>query len=569
MQQSGSPEALLATIAQSGDEVTQGWMRLLSSAAGDTRWLSELQRNSARFSAVQASYFEKQMRLWTGLLSGDGAQVAAPTPGDRRFAGKEWRDNPYFSYLRQSYLLASSYLEELVESCELEPVAKDRLRFAARQWVDALSPANFAATNPAALAQAIATRGESLTRGLANLLGDVQKKRISQTDENGFALGRNLAVTPGTVVFENELIQLIQYRASTQKVAARPLVMIPPCINKYYILDLQAENSFVAHAVAAGHTVFMVSWRNVGPEQGHLTWDDYLEKGVFSALRVAKEVAGSDQVNALGFCVGGTLLGAGLAVLSQKKQKLVASATFLATMLDFSDSGQIGLFIDEKSVAAREATIGERGILPGSDLAFVFSSLRANDLIWPYVVNNYLLGEAPVAFDLLYWNADSTNLPGPMYCYYLRNTYLGNKLREPGTLTNCGVPVDLGKVQLPVFVLATREDHIVPWRSAYRTLGLLGGVDKTFVLGASGHIAGVVNPAAKKRRSHWVGAPYPSDPEEWFSASHELPGSWWPVWSEWLAQHKGGEREAPRAEGSVQYPPVEAAPGRYVKQRLH
>jgi polyhydroxyalkanoate synthase len=569
MQHSGSPEALLAAIAQSGDEVTQGWMRLLSSATGDTGWLSDLQRNSARFGAAQAAYFEKQTRLWTGLLSGTDQPVAAPAPGDRRFSGKAWHDNPYFNYLRQSYLLAASYLDELVEGCELEPFAKDRLRFAARQWIDALSPANFAATNPAALGQAIATRGESLTRGLANLLGDVQKKRISQSDETGFALGRNLGVTPGTVVFENELIQLIQYRATTEKVAARPLVMIPPCINKYYILDLQAENSFVAHAVAAGHTVFMVSWRNVGPEQGHLTWDDYLEKGVFSALRTARDIAGSEQVNALGFCVGGTLLGAGLSVLSEKKQNLVASATFLATMLDFSDSGQIGLFIDEASVAAREAAIGQGGILPGSDLAFVFSSLRANDLIWPYVVNNYLLGEPPAAFDLLYWNADSTNLPGPMYCYYLRNTYLGNKLREPGALVNCGVPVDLRKVRLPVFVLATREDHIVPWRSAYRSLGLLGGADKTFVLGASGHIAGVVNPVAKNRRSYWSGVPYPSDAEEWFSRSTEKPGSWWPVWSEWLARHKGGERKAPRAEGNVEYPPVEAAPGRYVKQRLH
>jgi len=350
-------------------------------------------------------------------------------------------------------------------------------------------------------------------------------------------------------------------------------VMIPPCINKYYILDLQAENSFVAHAVAAGHTVFMVSWRNVGPEQGHLTWDDYLEKGVFSALRTARDIAGSEQVNALGFCVGGTLLGAALSVLIQKNQNLVASVTFLATMLDFADSGQIGLFIDEASVAAREAAIGQGGILPGSDLAFVFSSLRANDLIWPYVVNNYLLGEPPAAFDLLYWNADSTNLPGPMYCYYLRNTYLGNRLREPGALVNCGVPVDLGKVRLPVFVLATREDHIVPWRSAYRTVGLLGGADKTFVLGASGHIAGVVNPAKKNKRSYWIsgfeGNAFPDEPGTWLEKAKEIPGSWWPVWTDWLARHKGDSREAPRAEGNVEYPPVEAAPGRYVQQRLH
>jgi polyhydroxyalkanoate synthase len=346
-------------------------------------------------------------------------------------------------------------------------------------------------------------------------------------------------------------------------------VMIPPCINKFYILDLQPENSFVAHAIASGHTVFMVSWRNVEAEQGKFGWDDYLEDGVFTALRVAREIANSDQVNALGFCVGGTLLGAGLAVLEEKNPGLVASATFLAAMLDFAEPGQIGLFVDETSVATREASIGAGGILPGQELAFVFSSLRANDLVWPYVVNNYLRGEQPLAFDLLYWNSDSTNLPGPMYCYYLRNTYLQNRLRAPGALTNCGVPVDLGKVKLPIFVLATREDHIVPWRSAYRTLGLLGGKDKTFVLGASGHIAGVVNPAAKKRRSHWVGQPYPADPAAWFSQAHEHQGSWWPLWSEWLGKHGGGSRKAPAKAGNAKYQPIEPAPGRYVKRRIH
>jgi len=569
MPSTGSPEALLHAIAQSGDEVSQGWMRLLSSAAAEPAWLAELQRNSARLAPVQAAYLEKQTRLWTGLVAGHGEDVAAPRPGDRRFSGKAWRSNAYYDYLRQSYLLAATFLEDLVEAAELEPRAKAQLRFAARQWIDALSPANFAATNPEALAQALQTRGESLTRGLANLLGDVQRKRISQTDEARFELGRNVATTPGEVVFQNELIQLIQYRAATAQVAARPLVMVPPCINKYYILDLQPENSFVAYAVAQGHTVFMVSWRNVGAEQGRLTWDDYLEKGVLAAIGAAREIAGAQQVNALGFCVGGTLLGAALAVLSQKKQDLVASATFLATMLDFSETGQIGLFVDEASVRAREATIGQGGIFAGSDLAFVFSSLRANDLIWPYVVNNYLLGEAPAAFDLLYWNADSTNLPGPMYCYYLRKMYLENRLRSPGALTNCGVPVDLGRVNLPLFVLATREDHIVPWRSAYRTVGLLGGDDKTFVLGASGHIAGVVNPAAKNKRSYWTAGSLPEEPEDWFSHAKEKPGSWWPVWSEWLAKHQGGERAAPRATGNVQYKPVEPAPGSYVRQRLH
>jgi len=516
--------------------------------------------------ALQAAYLEQQTKLWSALLAGRNESLVEDD--DRRFAAREWRDNPYYNYLRQSYLLAAKYLEQMVDSAPLEAAEKERARFAARQWIDAMCPANFPATNPVALREALDTKGESLARGLANLVTDAQRGRISQTDESAFELGKNVATTPGEVVFENDLIQLIQYRARSEQVAKRPLVMIPPCINKYYILDLQPENSFVGYAVDEGHTVFMVSWRNVGPEQGHYGWDDYLERGVFTALRVAQEIAKSDKVNTLGFCVGGTLLGAALAVMAAKGDDSVASVTLLAAMLDFSETGQIGLFIDAASVAAREATIGQGGILPGTDLAFVFSSLRANDLIWPYVVNNYLLGGKPAAFDLLYWNADSTNLPGPMYCYYVRNTYLENKLGVPGALSNCGVPLDLGRVKLPVFGLATREDHIVPWRSAYRTLHLLGGDDKTFMLGASGHIAGVVNPASKNRRMHWTGTPYPRDPEAWLAQAQEHKGSWWPRWSKWLAQHEGGRRKAPARTGNTKHKPIEAAPGRYVRHRI-
>ena len=562
--QPGSAEAVLAAISQSSNELPQGWMRLMASApaAVDASWLGAN-------AALQASFLEQQAKLWSTLLAGRAEPVAVPDPGDRRFAHRQWNENPYYDYLKQSYLLASRYLSESVEQAALETQAKERARFAVKQWIDAMCPANFAATNPQALEQALETRGESLARGLGQLLADVQRGRISQTDERVFEVGRNLAVTPGSVVYENELIQLIQYTPSTAEVARRPLVIVPPCINKYYILDLQPENSFVAHALASGTTVFMVSWRNVGAQQGHFTWDDYLELGVLAPLRVGREIAQSDKVNALGFCVGGTLLGAALAVLAAKKENPVSSATFLTAMLDFSETGQIGLFVDEATVAAREAAIAQGGILSGSDLAFVFSSLRANDLVWPYVVNNYLLGETPAAFDVLYWNADSTNLPGPMYCYYLRNTYLLNKLREPGALTNCGVPVDLGSIELPIFVLATREDHIVPWRSAYRTLSLLGGEDKTFVLGASGHIAGVVNPVSKNRRSHWTCERYPADPEGFLEVATENRGSWWPVWSQWLARQGDGLRGAPGALGNVQYKPIEAAPGRYVKQRIH
>jgi len=552
--------------------MAKNWLRLAAGAPSQPQpvdYLARLSRDPERVSALQAGYLEKQAKLWHALATGKAPDpVARPEAGDRRFAAKEWRDNPYYSYLKQSYLLTGEFLGQLVESAELEGPAKERLRFTVQQWVDAMSPENFAATNPEVLRDVQATRGESLARGLANLLADAGKGRISQTDEDAFELGRNLAVTPGQVVHENALMQLIQYAPATAQVAKRPLVMVPPCINKYYILDLQPENSFVRYALERGHTVFMVSWRNVGPEQGAHTWDDYLEMGVLEALRTAREITGADRVNALGFCVGGTLLGTALAVLAARDEDLVESVTYLTTMLDFSEPGQIGLFVDQASVAQREATLGRGGILPGAELATVFSSLRANDLIWPYVVNNYLKGGKPAAFDLLYWNADSTNLPGPMYCTYLRDTYLENKLRVPGATTSLGVPVDLGRVDRPSFIVATREDHIVPWRSAYRSLGLLGG-EKTFVLGASGHVAGVINPAAKNRRSYWAGTPYPLDPQAWLQGAAERPGSWWPQWAGWLGQYGGGTRKARKKLGNARYPAIEPAPGRYVKQKAN
>jgi poly[(R)-3-hydroxyalkanoate] polymerase subunit PhaC len=551
--------------------MAKNWLRLAGGApvpGAPADYLARLAADGERAGALQAEYLERQKALWHALAAGMRQAGVRAAPGDRRFAAREWRDDPYFYYLQQSYLLAAEYLEKLVEASALEGQAKERLRFTVRQWVDAMSPANFAATNPEVLRLAQTTGGESLTRGLAQLIADSRRGRIAQTDESAFEVGRNLAVTPGSVVHENDLMQLIQYAPAGAEVGKRPLVMIPPCINKYYILDLQPENSFVRYAVGEGHTVFMVSWRNVGAAQGGYGWDDYLEMGVLEALRAARAVTRGDRVNALGFCVGGTLLGAALAVLAAKGETLVESVTYLTAMLDFSDTGQIGLFVDEASVAAREASLRRGGILPGAELATVFSSLRANDLIWPYVVNNYLKGGTPPAFDLLYWNADSTNLPGPMYCWYLRNTYLENKLRVPGAVSNLGVPVDLGKVDRPSFIVATREDHIVPWRSAYRSLELLGG-EKTFVLGAAGHVAGVVNPAAKKRRSFWTGTTCPQDPEAWLERAAEHPGSWWPQWAAWLGRYKGGVRKAPKKPGNARYKPIEPAPGRYVKQKAN
>jgi polyhydroxyalkanoate synthase len=370
------------------------------------------------------------------------------------------------------------------------------------------------------------------------------------------------------VVFENELIQLIQYQPATAKVRKRPLLMVPPCINKFYILDLQPENSFVRYAVEQGNTVFMLSWRNIDDDSlGGLTWDDYIADGVLKAIEVVRAISKADAINALGFCVGGTLLAAALAVLRARGEERVASVTLLATMLDFTYPGDIGVFVDEASMAAREAAIGKGGIFSGRDLAFVFSALRANDLVWSYVVNNYLKGKTPDAFDILYWNADSTNLPGPMYCWYVRNMYLENKLREPGRLTLCGVPADLGAIRLPTYILATREDHIVPWKSAYLSTGHLKG-DTRFVLGASGHVAGVINPPAKTRRSYWTSAQLAADADAWLAGATETPGSWWPDWNAWLQGFSGGERAAPKKLGNAKFKPIEPAPGRYVKVRV-
>jgi poly[(R)-3-hydroxyalkanoate] polymerase subunit PhaC len=564
----GPPPSAAEELVRAGQALLQNFFGALAARADpeSAKHLQHLSASAAEFAALQTEYSRRHLSLWHSALSREAESNRADA-SDRRFGAAEWRSNPWFDYLRRSYDINARFLADCVEAIEAEPLAKQRMRFAARQMIDALSPANFAATNPEAIRLAMETQGESLAKGVLNLIEDVHKGRISTTDERAFEVGKNLAVTEGAVVYENELMQLIQYAPKTATVYQRPLVMIPPCINKFYILDLQPENSFVRYAVEQGHSVFMVSWRNVEREQGHYGWDDYLEQGVLKAIEVARGIGAVDTINALGFCVGGTMLGAALAVTAARGENKVESATYLASMLDFSDTGDIGLFIDEASVAMREGAIGKDGIMPGRELAFVFSALRANDLVWSYVVNNYLKGRSPGAFDLLHWNADSTNLPGPMYCEYVRRTYLENALREPGRVTMLGVPVDLGKVKQPSYLLATREDHIVPWRTAYRSTGLLGG-ELRFVLGASGHVAGVINPAAKNRRSYWIGENLPQDSDTWLAGAVEKRGSWWPDWNTWLSPFGGKRVKTRKRLGSAKYKPIEPAPGRYVKQRV-
>ena len=514
---------------------------------------------------LHASFKPRIEALWAAA-----PRVSADAPDhatDRRFASRAWRELPYFAWLKQAYLLQSEYLTAVASLARLPPKEKRRLEFSVRQFVDAIAPSNFPATNPDVLERAIETDGASMIAGLRNFADDVAKGRITMSDESAFEVGRNLAVTPGNVVLRNPLIELIQYDASTPRVARRPLLMVPPCINKYYILDLTPANSFVRHAVAQGHTVFMISWRNVPADLGKLTWDDYLEQGVLAALAAVKAICGAREVNTLGFCVGGTLLACALAVLAARADATVASATFLTTMLDFADPGEIGVYVSQQMLAAREAAFmaGER--VRGGELAGAFASLRPNDLVWNYVVNNYLKGRTPPAFDLLYWNGDSANLPGPMYAYYIRHLYLENRLREPGALTMLGEKIDLSRISAPAYVYASREDHIVPWRTAYETLSLVGGA-ATFVMGASGHIAGVVNPPEPGKRNYWTHRAHPASADDWLATATSHAGSWWPNWYRWVDKHKGGERAAPANAGSDDYPRLEAAPGSYVRERV-
>ena len=558
--------AVLQNPFEAGRAFAQGLMDLmLRQQPGGATPLPQMPANEA-IASLQKEFAERHAALWQGMLAG-GANGADMEVKDRRFSAPEWGQSPYYDYLRQAYLINAEFSERLVETLPMaDEATRERLKFFTRQFVDALAPSNFCATNPEFIQTALETRGASIAAGLQNLLADIGKGRISMTDEAAFEVGRNLATTPGQVIYENELIQLIQYAPATPQVRERPLLIVPPCINKFYILDLQPENSFVRYIVEQGITVFLVSWRNPQAGLGHLGWDDYLEQGPLQALEVARQVSGSEQVNALGFCVGGTLLSAALSVAKARGADPVASLTLLTTLLDFSDGGEIVHYADEAAVAAREKAIGGGGLLRGAELAAAFSSLRANDLVWQYVVGNYLKGGKPPAFDLLYWNADSTNLPGPFAAWYLRNLYVDNALRVPGRLEMCGTTADLGHLDMPAYVYASREDHIVPWKSAYLSRGLLGG-ETTFVMGASGHIAGVVNPPAKGKRSHWRNDAEAADADEWLAGASEHKGSWWPHWIDWLKGHAGAERPAPKKPGNRRHKPIEAAPGRYVREK--
>jgi len=531
-----------------------------------TQWVKEprgIDLLTAGLPQLQTDYLREATALWNGLTQGGPPANATK---DRRFAAADWSANAASAYTTGMYLLNARTLMQLADQVKADEKTRQRIRFAVQQWIDAASPSNYLALNPEAQRKALETKGESIAQGLRQLWHDVQQGHVSQTDESVFEVGRNVATTDGSVVYENELFQLIQYTPLTPKVHERPLLIVPPCINKFYILDLQPENSLVRHALSQGQQVFMVSWVNATEAIGDKTWDDYIEHAVIRAIDEVRAISRQEQINTLGFCIGGTLLATALAVLAARGEQPSASMTLLTSFLDFTDTGILDLFIDEDMVKLREMSLGQRGLLKGKELAATFSFLRPNDLVWNYVVGNYLKGETPPPFDLLYWNSDSTNLPGPMYCWYLRHTYLENNLVKPNKLTVCGEKLDLRKLDLPTFIYASREDHIVPWHSAYLTTQILPG-KKQFVLGASGHIAGVINPPEKKKRSHWTNAKLPKTAEAWFEGATEHPGSWWPVWLGWLAPQSGKLVAAPKALGDRGHKPLEPAPGRYVKAK--
>ena len=530
--------------------------------------------NPARLVEAQMSLWQDYLKLWqqtTQRFLGGPAEppLVEPAAEDRRFRDRAWSDNAVFDFIKQSYLLTARWLQIQVRSADgLDEHTARKLDFYTRQFVDAVAPSNFVLTNPEVLRATLESRGENLVQGLKNLLDDLERGKgrlqISMTDMTAFKIGDNVAASPGKVVFQNDLMQLIQYAPTTDTVKRRPLLIIPPWINKFYILDLRPRNSFIRWAVGQGHTVFVISWVNPDARLAQKTFEDYMREGPLAALDAMADATGERTANVIGYCLGGTLLAATLAWMTAQRDTRIKSATYFVTMVDFKEAGELSVFIDEEQLQSLEERMSKKGYLEARDMHATFNMLRANDLIWSFVVNNYLLGKQPFPFDLLYWNSDSTRMPAAMHSFYLRNMYQKNLLVEPGGITLGGVPLDLRKVKTPSFLLSTREDHIAPWRSTYAATQLYAGTVK-FVLSASGHIAGVVNPPGSKY-GHWERDDNPPTAEEWLKGATQVADSWWPVWETWVSQYAGDEVPA-RQPGDGKLKPIEDAPGSYVKVR--
>ena len=537
---------------------------------------AHMMADPAKLVQAQMNLWQDYLNLWqstTWRMMGETTEpVIEPEAGDRRFKHEDWDENQLFDFIKQSYLLTARWMQTTVRDIEsMDDKTAKKVDFYTRQFADAIAPSNFVMTNPEVLRATMESGGENLVKGLENLLEDLERSKghlsIKMTDTEAFDLGENIAVTPGKVIFQNELMQLIQYTPTTEKVHRRPLLIIPPWINKYYILDLREKNSFVKWATEQGHTVFIVSWVNPDEKLTEKTFEDYMMDGPLTALEAVGQATGETEFNVIGYCLGGMLLACTLAYMAVKKDTRIKSATFLASMTDFTEAGELGVFIDEEQLTALEEKMSRKGYLEGSDMATTFNMLRANDLIWSFVVNNYLLGKDPFPFDLLYWNADSTRMPAAMHSFYLRNMYQENLLVKPGGIELAGVPIDLSKIKTPAFMLSTKEDHIAPWDSTYAATQLFSGPVK-FALAASGHIAGVINPPAAKKYCYWTSPKNPEAPDDWLAGAEEHPGSWWPNWAKWVGKYGGGKVPA-RAPGEGKLKVIEDAPGSYVRVRAH
>jgi len=507
------------------------------------------------------------------FLGKDVEPVIQPEHGDRRFSNPEWQENPLFDYVKQLYLLQGSTLKKMVEDTDgLSDHARRKVDYLLRQYINAVAPSNFAGLNPDVIDKTLKSGGLNLAQGIEQLTEDLESSaqgalNVAMTDTSAFKVGVNVATTPGKVVYQNDLMQLIQYTPTTDTVAQRPLLIIPPFINKYYIMDLRENNSLMRWLVGQGHTVFVVSWVNPGPGLKDKGFDNYLLEGPVEAINVIEAITGEKEVNAIGYCLGGTLLSATLAYLKKKRRNRIKSATFLATLIDFTDPGEIGVFINETTIAGLEKQMNMLGYYDGRQMSFSFNTLRENDLFWSFFVNNYLKGERPAAFDLLYWNTDSTNLPARMHSYYLRNMYLNNLLREKDALEVNGVTLDLSAVKTPAYFLSTSQDHIALWKSTYEGAKLLGGKNR-FVLGGSGHIAGVINPPAADKYNYWTNDDISDKSEDWFAGATSHQGSWWPDWQDWVSKQGGSKQVPARVPGDGPLAIIEDAPGSYVKMRI-
>ncbi|HET6521871.1 MAG TPA: class I poly(R)-hydroxyalkanoic acid synthase [Geminicoccaceae bacterium] len=536
---------------------------------------ARMMANPAQIAQAQFTLWQDYMRLWQStaqrMLGQGTGPVVRPQRGDRRFKDPAWDDNALFDFIKQSYLLTARWMMSTVGEVEgLDEKSKQKIDFYTRQYVDAMAPSNFVLTNPEVLRATVESRGENLLRGLRNMLDDLERGKgrlaVKMTDTEAFEVGRNIALSPGKVVFQNDLMQLIQYEPTTEQVHKRPLLIIPPWINKYYILDLQPKNSFIKYAVDQGFTVFVISWVNPDERHANKTFEDYMVEGTLTALDAMERATGEKEFNVVGYCLGGTLLACNLAYMAEKRDRRIKAATFFTTLVDFSEPGDLGVFIDEEQISSMEQQMARQGYLDGRQMATTFNMLRSNDLIWSFVINNYLLGKDPFPFDLLYWNSDNTRMPYAMHSFYLRKMYQENRLLEPGGITLGGVPIDLGKIHTPSYFLSTREDHIAPWLAAYAATQIFKG-PKRFVLAGSGHIAGVVNPPTANKYGYWIGeGRLPKDPEAWLESAAYSEGSWWPDWVAWLAPQSGPKVPA-RKPGEGGLKPIEDAPGSYVKVR--